>query len=165
MRVTDLEQRVPVVFLVVMHESDTCLVILFALLVPELADVTTCLACFAAVPRLDDLCAYTKRAKSALARHERRVLLVRKQPAHDRAARIRVLGLLLLSPREGLRIVTPHAAMADAVARGQHELEVRVTECDLVVFWKAVRVRVGRFGRGWLVDHLIDCAILAIVVG
>lgn len=116
--VTSLEQRVPVVFLVIMHETDARLVILFAFLITELADVTACLARFAAVPRLDHLRACAKRAKSALARHERRVLPVSEQPPHDRAAGIGVFGRRIptASYREGLRVVAPHAAMADAVA-------------------------------------------------
>ncbi len=123
-----------------MHESDARLVILFTLLVAELADMAACLARLAAVPRLDDLRARTKRAESALAWHERRVLLVSEQPAHDRAARVGVLRRL---PAAGLRVVAPHAAMADAVTRGQHQLEVRVAERDLVFFfWQAIRVGV-----------------------
>lgn len=142
MRGTDLEQRVPVMFLVIMHETDARLVILSAFLVAELADVAACLARFAAVPRLDHLCARAKRAESALARHERRVLPVGEQPAHDRASRVGVLApvVRLCCSREGLRVVAPHAAMADAVARGQDELEIRVAERDLVVFRQAIRV-------------------------
>lgn len=119
-----------------MHESDARLVILLAFLVAELADVAASLARLAAVPRLDDLRTRAKRAESALAWHERRVLPVCEQPAHDRATRVGVLGR---PPREGLRVVAPHAAMADAVARGQDELEVRVAVRDLV-FWQAVRI-------------------------
>src|ERR1700761_6221096 len=98
-----------------MHESDARLVILFALLVAELADVTACLPRLATVPRLDDLRARAKRAKSALTWHERRVLLVREQTTHDGATRVGVLLGRRSSRGEGLRVVAPHTAMADAV--------------------------------------------------
>ena len=168
---TDLEQGVPVMLLVVMHERHSRLVILFALLVAELANVSPSLARLAAIPRLDDLRAGAKRAESAPARHERRVL-VGQQPAHDRTA---VLPSSSMSTAcggcagEGLGVVAAHAAMADAVARREDEFEVRVAKGDLVLWYIVVRVGVlflfvtGR--GGWrLVDHLIDLVIRAIVL-
>ena len=110
-RETDLEQRVPVMLLVIVHECHARLVIFLALLIAELANMASSLARLAAVPRLDDLRTGAERAESALARHERRVL-VGQQPAHDGPAVLPGFP----GSREGLRVVPSHAAMADTVA-------------------------------------------------
>ena len=170
---TDLEQRVPVMLLVVMHERHSRLVILLALLVAELANVSPSLARLAAIPRLDDLRAGAKRAESAPARHERRVL-VGQQPAHDRTAVLRLSVPARGCAGEGLGVVAAHAAVADAVARWEDELEVRVAKGDLALRYVLVLVLVRLsvlfvfvfvLGRGgWrLVDHLVDPATRVIV--
>src|SRR5579863_578976 len=132
-RETDLKEWVPVMLLVVMHERHARLVIFLALLIAELANMAPSLSRLAAVPRLDDLRAAAKRAESALARHERRVL-VGQQPAHDRAAVLHSVFPDDGHGGEGLRVVSSHAAMADAIARRKDELEVRVAIGDLVLW-------------------------------
>src|SRR5260221_10972550 len=128
--------------LVVMHERHSRLVILFALLVAELANMSASLARLAAIPRLDDLRAGAERAESAPARHERRVL-VGQQPAHDRTAVFLSSFSCSCRAGEGLGVVAAHAAVADAVARWEDELEVRVAKGDLALrYVLRVRLRV-----------------------
>ena len=119
---TDLKQWVPEMLLVILRESNACFIILFTLLVSEFAYMTPGLASLSAIPRFDDLSPSAKRAKSTLARYERRVL-IGQQLAHDRSTRVGVLRLVCDFTFtasgcccEGLCEVASHAAMSDAVA-------------------------------------------------